>query len=259
MHRQTFVALDDIARIFDNDAMNASSEATVLLVEDDDTIRQLVADLLTREGFRVETAGDGAALDALLGRVQPDLFILDLMLPREDGLSICRRLRPLFVAPILILSAKSDEIDRVLGLELGADDYLVKPFGSRELLARVRALLRRARAPVAQMPARRFAFDRFVIDLDARQLIDRDAQPIVLTTAEFDLLACFVQHPRRVLSRDQILDSTHGRAAEPFDRTVDMLTSRLRRKLEAASPGSNLISTARNRGYLFTVPVSPAA
>jgi DNA-binding response OmpR family regulator len=178
------------------------------------------------------------------------------MLPHEDGLSICRRLRARHRVPILILSAKSDEVDRVIGLEMGADDYLVKPFGSRELLARARALLRRG-VP-AQTADRRYAFDRFVIDLDARQLVDVDDRPIVLTTAEFDLLACFVQHPRRVLSRDQILDWTHGRNAEPFDRTIDMLTSRLRRKLDAASPGSNLISTARNRGYLLTVPVEQA-
>jgi DNA-binding response OmpR family regulator len=230
--------------------------ATILIVEDDNDIRQLTADLFRREGFVVETAVDGVAMDGALKRVQPDLVVLDLMLPHEDGLSICRRLRARHRVPILILSAKSDEVDRVIGLEMGADDYLVKPFGSRELLARARALLRRG-VPV-QTADRRYAFDRFVIDLDARQLVDVDDRPIVLTTAEFDLLACFVQHPRRVLSRDQILDWTHGRNAEPFDRTIDMLTSRLRRKLDAASPGSNLISTARNRGYLLTVPVEQA-
>ncbi len=229
--------------------------ARILIVEDDDDIRQLVAELLRREGFAVETAADGAEMDAVLTRVKPDVVVLDLMLPLEDGLSICRRLHASLVAPILILSAKSDEVDRVIGLEMGADDYLVKPFGSRELLARVRALLRRGAGSTRHAPERRFAFDRFVIDLDARQLTDGDAQPVGLTTAEFDLLACFVQHPRRVLSRDQILDWTHGRSAEPFDRTVDMLTSRLRRKLESSSPGSNLITTARNRGYLFTAPV----
>jgi two-component system OmpR family response regulator len=237
--------------------MNPTADATVVVVEDDDDIRQLVAGLLAREGFRVETAADGAALDALLTRVVPDVFVLDLMLPREDGLSICRRLRVAHAAPILILSAKSDEIDRVLGLEMGADDYLVKPFGSRELVARIRALLRRGRGTSAPRE-RRYAFDRFVIDLDARQLLDPDEREVELTTAEFDLLACFVQHPRKVLSRDQILDWTRGRTAEPFDRTVDMLTSRLRRKLDAASPGSKLISTARNRGYLFTAHVREA-
>jgi len=234
-----------------------TSPTCILVVEDDDDIRQLVAHLLVREGYAVETATDGVAMDGVLARLRPALVVLDLMLPREDGLSICRRLRTSQAPPILILSAKADEVDRVIGLEMGADDYLVKPFGSRELLARVRALLRRGR--VISAPERRFAFDRFTIDLDARQLTDGDDDAVTLTTAEFDLLACFVQHPRRVLSRDQILDWTRGRSAEPFDRTVDMLTSRLRRKLESASPGSNLISTARNRGYLFTAPVRPAS
>lgn len=160
-----------------------------------------------------------------------------------------------------MLSAKSDEIDRVVGLELGADDYMVKPFGPRELLARVRALLRRAQASPRREASRRFAFDRFVLDVDARSIetvSGGDAQ-IQLTSAEFDLLACFVQRPRRVLSRDQILDFTRGRSAEPFDRTVDMLISRLRRKLEAASPGTSLITTVRNGGYLFTAIVRPVA
>ncbi len=238
--------------------MTARLASTIVIVEDDDEIRRLVADVLRREGFDVEPAADGTAMDGVLARIQPDLFVLDLMLPHEDGLSLCRRLRAAHDVPILILSAKSEEVDRVIGLEMGADDYLVKPFGSRELVARVRALLRRGRPATTTTASNRFAFDRFVIDLDARQLIDIDARTVALTTAEFDLLACFVRHPRRVLSRDQILDWTHGRSAEPFDRTVDMLTSRLRRKLESSSPGSNLIGTARNRGYLLTAPVRPA-
>jgi DNA-binding response OmpR family regulator len=156
-----------------------------------------------------------------------------------------------------MLTAKTDEIDRVVGLEMGADDYLAKPFGPRELLARVRALLRRANGASAKPLVRRFAFDRFVIDLDARsvKLVEAETAMPQLTSAEFDLLGCFVQRPRRVLTRDQILDWTRGRSAEPFDRTVDMLISRLRRKLESASPGSNLITTVRNGGYLFTASV----
>jgi len=232
-------------------------QAKILVVEDDPDISQLVAGLLAREGFAVETADGGAAMDRVLARLTPDLVILDLMLPGEDGLSICRRLRVAGMVPILMLTAKSDEIDRVVGLEMGADDYLVKPFGPRELLARVRAILRRGgtvRAPAP--PERRFGFDAFVLDLDARQVHDRAGTPIILTSAEFDLLACFVQHPRRVLSRDQILDWTRGRTADPFDRTVDTLISRLRKKLEAISPGSALISTVRNGGYILTAPVS---
>ena len=238
--------------------MNAPLQ-TILIVEDDPDIRRLVGELLGREGFAVEAAEDAAAMDAVLGRLRPDLVILDLMLPGEDGLSICRRLRRTDAIPILMLSAKSDEIDRVVGLEMGADDYLVKPFGPRELLARVRAVLRRGQAPASPLANRRFAFEGFVIDLDARQLAGPDEAPISLTSAEFDLLACFVQRPRRVLSRDQILDWTRGRSADPFDRTVDMLTSRLRKKLERIRPGSGRITTVRNGGYLFTPHVKPVA
>jgi two-component system OmpR family response regulator len=238
-------------------AMNAQSPS-VLLVDDDPDIRSLVAAFLEREGFCVRQADSGAAMDADLRRGLPDLIILDLMLPGEDGLSICRRLRASSSIPILMLTAKSDETDRVVGLELGADDYLPKPFGPRELLARIRALLRRSAltAAAAGKEVRRFAFDRFVIDLDARS-VSCDDQPAGLTSAEFDLLACFVQRPRRVLSRDQILDYTHGRSADPLDRTVDILVSRLRKKLEALHPGSNLISTVRNGGYLLTAAVRP--
>lgn len=228
---------------------------TILLVDDDEEIRRLTADLLGREGFMVELAADGREMDRVMERVQPDLVVLDLMLPGEDGLSICRRLRNTGNMPILMLTAKSDETDRVVGLEIGADDYVVKPFGPRELLARIRALLRRATAAPAQPTTRRFAFEQFVIDLDARQLLGTNGDLIALTSAEFDLLSCFVLRPRRVLSRDQILDWTHGRSADPFDRTVDILVSRLRKKLDALSPGCNLINTVRNGGYLLTVPV----
>lgn len=226
-----------------------------MIVEDDAEIRSLVAVLLSREGFDVEEARNGAAMDDILVRCSPDLIVLDVMLPGEDGLSICRRLRTAHAMPILMLTAKGDEIDRVLGLEMGADDYLVKPFGPRELIARVRALLRRANTLSAPPPSRRFGFDRFVIDLDSRQLSDSEGVALQLTSAEFDLLACFVNRPRRVLTRDQILDWTRGRGADPFDRTVDVLISRMRKKLEAVSPGSNLIGTVRNGGYLFTAAV----
>lgn len=234
--------------------------ATILIVEDDADIRRLVRDLLRGEGFSFEEADGAAAMDAVLSRVRPDLIVLDLMLPGEDGLSICRRLRLRDTIPILMLTAKSDEIDRVVGLELGADDYLVKPFGPRELLARIRAVLRRVNDRThGSSAARRFAFDRFVIDLEARQIADEAGAPVTLTTAEFDLLACFVQRPRRVLTRDQILDWMRGRSADPYDRTVDMLVSRVRKKLDTASPGSNLINTVRNGGYLFTASVALVA
>jgi DNA-binding response OmpR family regulator len=236
--------------------MSAPS-VTILIVEDDPEISRLVADFMRREGFEVVCTGDGKAMDAVLARLRPDILILDLMLPGEDGLSICRRLRADDNIPILMLTAKSDEIDRVVGLEIGADDYLTKPFGPRELLARVRSILRRANGAPAKPVVRRYAFDRFIVDMDSRnvELAEADAVALPLTSAEFDLLGCFVQRPRRVLTRDQILDWTRGRTAEPFDRTVDMLISRLRKKLDAASPGSNLITTVRNGGYLFTASV----
>lgn len=232
--------------------------AHILIVDDDADIRRLVAEFLGCEGLTVSEAADGAEMDEALARNRPDLVVLDLMLPGEDGLSICRRLRAIDGPAILMLTAKSDEIDRVVGLELGADDYLAKPFGPRELLARIRAVLRRVSERPTAPQSRRFAFDRFVIDLDARQLVDEQGEALPLTSGEFDLLTCFVQRPRRVLSRDQILDRLRGRGAEPFDRTVDMLVSRLRRKLKAASAGGDLISTVRNSGYLFTATVRAA-
>lgn len=228
----------------------------LLMVEDDPEISRLVADFMTREGFEIDLAASAAEMDALLARRRPDLVILDLMLPGEDGLSICRRLRLADTIPIIMLTAKSDEIDRVVGLEMGADDYLVKPFGPRELLARVRAVLRRGNQLAQPRANRRLGFANVVVDLDARSLEVADSgRPIALTSAEFDLLACFVQHPRRVLTRDQIMDFTRGRGFEPYDRTVDMVVSRLRRKLATAGVETTCISTVRNGGYLMTLPV----
>jgi DNA-binding response OmpR family regulator len=235
------------------------AKTTILVVEDDPEIRRLVGDLLRQDGYGVEAVEDAKAMDGVLQRLRPDLIVLDLMLPGEDGLAVCRRLRVHDAIPILMLTAKSDEIDRVVGLEMGADDYLAKPFSPRELLARARAIMRRTR-PVVQPPEnRRFGFDRFIVDIGARSLMAGEGLPVALTSAEFDLLVCFVERPRRVLTRDQILDWTRGRMAEPFDRTVDVLISRLRRKLDAAHPGSNLINTVRNGGYLMTAHVKPLA
>jgi len=232
----------------------------ILVVEDDRDIRSLLADFLKREGFTVEVAEDGAAADRALARIAPDLIVLDLMLPGEDGLSICRRLRARSATPILMLTAKNDDIDRIVGLELGADDYLGKPFNPRELLARIRAILRRAEAVVTRAgERRRRSFGRFVIDLDARSVERADGTSVPLTSAEFDLLACFIERPRRVLTRDQLLDWTRGRSADPFDRTIDVTVSRLRRKLETADPSAPaLVTTVRNGGYLFAGDVKDA-
>ncbi len=228
----------------------------ILIVDDDDDIRSLIAELFEQEGYSVSIAQDAIEMNLEMEKNFPDLIILDLMLPGEDGLSICRRLRARYALPILMLTAKGEELDRVVGLEIGADDYVVKPFSSRELLARTRALLRRIGNQSLSSPeSRRMAFDRFVLDLDARQLHTSEQEQIALTSAEFELLACFVLRPRRVLSRDQILDFTHGRQANPFDRSVDILVSRLRKKLGPLENGGEIISTVRNGGYLLSVPV----
>lgn len=230
----------------------------ILLVDDDPEIRELLGAFLAREGFDPVTAANAVEMDAALARQTPDLIVLDLMLPGEDGVSICRRLARDGGPPIIMLTAKSDEIDRILGLEIGADDYVVKPFAPRELLARIRAVLRRSGTPTADRGYGRLGFAGFVMDPGARQVFDGKGRAIPLTSGEFDLLACFVRAPRRVLSRDQILDALRGRGAEPFDRTVDMLVSRLRRKLTEAGARSDLIGTVRNNGYLLTCMVKPA-
>jgi len=236
--------------------MSEMNGACVLVVEDDAEISRLVQDLLNREGFDVRAAENAEAMTAAMSAAAPDLIILDLMLPGEDGLSICRRLRASSTVPILMLTAKNDDIDRIVGLEMGADDYLAKPFNPRELLARVRAILRRTQGGnTIATENRRYGFDRFVMDLDARMLTTSKGEPISLTSAEFDLLACFVQRPRRVLSRDQLLDWTRGREADPFDRTIDMSVSRLRKKLHAHAPDADFITTVRNNGYLFVPSV----
>jgi two-component system OmpR family response regulator len=230
---------------------------TILLVEDDREIRTLLRDLLEAEGFVVEAAAGGAAMDRILARLTPDIVVLDLMLPGEDGLAICRRLRARGNLPILMLTAKSEDVDRIIGLELGADDYLGKPFNPRELLARIRAILRRAGpAPSIDGPRRRLGFAGFMVDLDARNVETAQGARVPLTSAEFDLLACFIERPQRVLSRDLLLDWTRGRSADPFDRTIDVTVSRLRRKLETADPsGIGLVTTIRNGGYLFAAEV----
>jgi two-component system OmpR family response regulator len=233
---------------------------TLLLVEDDGEIRELLTDFLRREGFAVAAADGGPAMDRCLAQAVPDLVILDLMLPGEDGLSICRRLRARGDLAILILTAKDEDIDRIVGLELGADDYMGKPFNPRELLARIRAVLRRAGAPGHPDEERRIVgFGALVADLDGRMVVGPDG-PVPLTSAEFDLLACFLARPRRVLSREQLLDWTRGRSADPLDRTIDVTISRLRRKLEAADAEvAAALKTVRNGGYLFGVPLRQGA
>lgn len=242
-----------------------NDDTCLALVEDDPEIRSLLAGFLEGEGYRVVCLEGGAGLDRLLATSSaPDLVVLDWMLPGEDGLSICRRLRATNGPPIIMLTAKDADIDRVLGLEMGADDYVSKPFNPRVLLARIRAVLRRTRgvpAEAAGAAPERLRVADLVIDPAARQVVTgEDAREIGLTSAEFDLLLCFVTRPQRVLSRDQLLDWTRGRVADVFDRTIDVQVSRLRRRLdESGSAAARLLKTVRNAGYILAAPVRPEA
>jgi two-component system OmpR family response regulator len=234
----------------------------ILIVDDHREIRELVSRALAKEGFRVSVAADGRAMRQALASSRIDLILLDLMLPGEDGLSLCRSLRTQSNVPIIMLTAKGDEVDRVIGLEMGADDYLPKPFGSRELVARIRAVLRRsgengARSDPTEGP-KQYRFDRWRLDTGRRELIRDDGTVVPLSTGEYDLLAAFLERPQRVLSRDQLLDLTRSRASTPLDRSVDTQVSRLRRKLENDPANPSIIKTVWGGGYVFTPAVSHA-
>jgi two-component system OmpR family response regulator len=233
----------------------------LLVIEDDPDIRALLAEFLSREGYELRTLDSGQLATQTITTWSPALVILDLMLPGEDGLSICRRIRAQSMVPIIMLTARSGDIDKIIGLEIGADDYLGKPFNPRELLARVRAQLRRAQAGATSPtpPARLKRAAELLVDLEGRVVSTLAGDPVPLTTAEFDLLACFVERPRRVLSRDQLLDWTRGRTADPLDRTIDVTVSRLRAKLSPVAPELvGAITTVRNGGYLFALAVENA-
>jgi two-component system, OmpR family, response regulator len=227
----------------------------ILVIEDDPEIRDLVRDYLKRQGFRVDVGDGAAALDRFRATIgEPDLLVLDIMLPGEDGLSICRRLRASSHVPILMLTAKGEDIDRIVGLEMGGDDYMAKPFNPRELAARIRAILRRGEPPPVRQ--RRFLVNGdMLVDLDGRSAARAGGEAIVLTSAEFDLLECFLIRPQRVLSREQLMDWTRGRQVNPLDRTIDVQVSRLRKKIE---DGSELIKTVRNAGYMLVATVREA-
>jgi two-component system OmpR family response regulator len=231
----------------------------VAIVEDDPEIRALVGKVLAREGFEVELCSGAAELDRVVDRRRVDLIVLDLMLAGEDGISICRRYRAAAtVIPILMVTAKGDDIDRIIGLEVGADDYLPKPFNPRELTARVRAILRRTRdihQVQTNAPAEIFRFAGWRLDAASRALRNPQGRLVDLTGGEFDLLIVLLTHPQRVLNRDQLLDWTRGRSATPFDRTIDVQLSRLRRKLEDFSKPPSVIKTVRGGGYLFAPAV----
>jgi two-component system, OmpR family, response regulator len=229
----------------------------ILIVDDDHELRGLLSDYLRKNGFSVTSVADGRAMRQALTDKAIDLIVLDVMLPREDGLSLCRNLRATDPAspPILMLTARGDETDRIVGLEMGADDYLSKPFASRELLARIRAVLRRARAIPANLKiseaAPYLAFGDWLLDTTRRHLLDAAGTVVSLSGAEYRLLRIFLDYPQRVLTRDQLLSLTQGRDSEPFDRSIDLLVSRLRQRLRDVAREPRFIKTVRSEGYVF--------
>lgn len=237
-------------------AAHAFPMPQILVVDDDAEPRNGIADYLSQHGYGVLQAGDALAMEQALAGAPIDLIVLDLMLPGEDGLSICRRISDAGGPAIIMLSAMGEEIDRILGLELGADDYLAKPCSPRELLARVRAVLRRAElrgSPNSVGAGCEFAGWR--LDLVRRELRSPPGVVVNLSSGEFSLLRAFVERPQRVLTRDQLLDFARGPDSDAFDRAIDVQISRLRRKLDDGGGGTDLIRTIRNEGYMFTAKV----
>jgi two-component system OmpR family response regulator len=243
-------------------ARAVSEPAQLLIVDDDREIRDLVTRFLSKHGYRVVGARDAHEMAAAIGVHRVDLVILDVMLPGKSGLDICRELRATSPVPIFMLTAMGEETDRIVGLEMGADDYLAKPFNPRELLARVRAILRRAgttAAPKATPGGRkRLRFAGWQLDLGRRRLESPDGLMIDLTTGEYELLLAFAEHPQRVLNRNQLLDLARGRDAAPFDRSIDVQVSRVRRKIETDPKSPSMIITVRGDGYMFTPEVEVA-
>lgn len=230
----------------------------ILVVDDHREIRDVVREILERSGYRATAAASGAEMRRLLRHEDIDLIVLDLMLPGDDGLALCRELRANAThVPIIMLTAKGDEIDRVLGLEMGADDYIAKPFSGRELVARIKAVLRRTRAAGDALGSgpEVFRFGKWALDTARRELeFDNDVL-VPLSTGEYDLLLAFVRHPQRVLSRDQLLEWGKGSASEASDRSIDLQVSRLRRKIGDDARSPEVIKTVRGGGYVFTLPV----
>lgn len=231
----------------------------ILVVDDHADIRDLLKRFLEQHGYRVSCARDGRDMKKLLENSTIQLIVLDLMLPGEDGLTLCRELRVHSAIPIVMLTAMGEDMDRIIGLEMGADDYLAKPFNPRELLARIKAVLRRSQPqdePPAEIGVARYYFAQWQLDMLRRELVDSAGIGISLSTAEFDLLKVFLERPQRVLSRDQLLDLARGREAQAFDRAIDTQVSRLRRKLEQDAKNPELIKTVWGGGYLFAAEVT---
>jgi two-component system OmpR family response regulator len=233
----------------------------ILIVDDDRQIRAMLARFLAEHGMRVTQAGDGEQMFKSLEAGRFDVIVLDVMMPGDDGFTLCRKLRSSNTIPLILLTARNSETDRIVGLELGADDYVTKPFNPRELLARIRAILRRTSAnPQAtqRLASVTYQFAGWTLDTSKRSLLSPQGVLTDLTTGEFDLLVAFVEHPQRVLNRDQLLDLARGRVSLAFDRSIDVQVSRLRRKIEGDPNAPALIKTVRNGGYFFTATVTAA-
>ncbi|HYW05063.1 MAG TPA: response regulator [Gammaproteobacteria bacterium] len=231
----------------------------ILVVDDDAEIRELLETYLSGNGYRASAVADGRSMWDALQRDEVDLVVLDLMLPGDDGLTLCRDLRSRSGIPVLMLTARGDEVDRILGLEMGADDYLPKPFNPRELLARIRSVLRRAghaAEPAGERESRRYLFDGWCLDTVTRQLLAPDGAVIALSGAEYRLLLLLLRHANEVLSRDQLMQHLHGRDSGPFDRSLDVQVSRLRQRLGDDGREPRIVKTVRNRGYVLAVPVT---
>jgi len=230
----------------------------VLIVDDDAETRSLLREYLEKQGYRVTAAADGRALREALGRARPDLIVLDLMLPGEDGLQLCRDLRTRSNVPIIMLTARGEETDRIVGLEMGADDYLAKPFNPRELLARIKSVLRRARALPGNLEpeaAGKYRFAGWALDVATRNLTAPDGVVVPLSGTEFKLLRIFLAHPDRVLTREQVIELMSARDGGPFDRAIDVQVSRLRQRLRDDAREPRIIKTVRGEGYVLAAQV----
>jgi two-component system OmpR family response regulator len=235
-----------------------SAQDHVLVVDDDLDIRSLLRDYLEKNGYRVTAVGDGKSMWAAFEEARPDILVLDVMLPGTDGLTLCRNVRARSGIPIIMLTARGEETDRIVGLEMGADDYLPKPFSPRELLARIKSVLRRARTlPDNLQPeaARRIRFAGWTLDIATRNLLSPAGVVVALSGTEFKLLRIFLAHPNRVLNRDQLIDLMLSRDASPFDRSIDVQVSRLRHRLDEDAKEPAIIKTVRGEGYVFAAAV----
>jgi len=232
----------------------------ILLVDDEASLREPLGDYLTRQGFAVTSAASAAEARGLLGKLSPDLVLLDIMMPGEDGLSLCRHLREAKDLPVILLTAKGEATDRIVGLEIGADDYVVKPFEPRELVARIKSVLRRAaKSGTTPQEDAHYEFEGWRLDPVKRRLTDPEGAVVAISSAEFRLLVAFLDHPRQVMDRDRLLDMVQGREAHLFDRAVDNQVSRLRRKVESGTREPKLIQTVRGGGYVLAADVRRVA